>query len=248
MSSTTESTPPASSEAEHTEGRRDLGWALSLCIIGVIVVRSFLFEPFKIPSSSMVPTLRIGDRIFVSKFDYGLAIPFTKFEFLKISAPKRGDVIVFLFPKDESLHYIKRVVGLPGDKISFKGKDLFINGELVKKERVSDPKVIELVTGSKEITGELYQETLGTAVHYVRYAKGSSYDFQRETLSEVIPPDEFFVAGDNRDDSYDSRSWGTVPRANIKGKAQIVWLSLDQEENWGDLKKIRWGRCGTLIN
>src|SRR5947209_5520912 len=127
MPDISETSPDSLKANEHVEGRRDLMRALFFCLLAVVVVRSFLFEPFKIPSSSMVPTLRIGDHIFVSKFNYGLSLPFTKLEFLAWSAPKRGDVIVFLFPRDESLHYIKRVIGVPGDKVVFKGKDLYVN-------------------------------------------------------------------------------------------------------------------------
>jgi signal peptidase I len=118
------SSEEATVKIEQAEGRRDLVRALVLCLVAVILVRSFLFEPFKIPSSSMMPTLRIGDHIFVSKFNYGLSIPFTKIEFAAWGAPKRGEIIVFLFPRDESLHYIKRVLGVPGDRIEFRGKDI----------------------------------------------------------------------------------------------------------------------------
>lgn len=232
---------------EQIEGRKDLLKALFLCLLAVIVVRSFLFEPFKIPSSSMVPTLKIGDHIFVSKFNFGLSIPFTKVEFLKWGEPRRGDVLVFLFPKDESLHYIKRVVGLPGDKIEFRGKDLLINDQLIEKEKVSDPKTIEKVTGTAELSGELYKETIGSVVHYIRFAAGGSQELARTNLVETVPENHYFMIGDNRDDSYDSRSWGFVPRENVKGRAQIVWLSLDADTAWGTLNKIRWERCGTLI-
>src|SRR6478752_4034871 len=111
--------------AQHADGRRDLFRALLICLLAVVIVRSFLFEPFKIPSSSMVPTLKIGDHIFVSKFDYGLSLPFTKLELVTWGGPKRGEVIVFLFPRDESLHYIKRVIGIPGDRVEFRGKQLW---------------------------------------------------------------------------------------------------------------------------
>jgi len=234
--------------AEQLEGRRDLLRALFLCICAVVIVRSFLFEPFKIPSSSMVPTLKIGDHIFVSKFKYGLSIPFTKFEFLAWSTPKRGEIIVFLFPRDESLHYVKRVVGVPGDRLEFKGKDLFINGELVLKERITDPGIIQRVTGNPDLVGEVYREMLGNSAHYVIYSKGAISDFARSSRVEVLAADKFFVVGDNRDESYDSRSWGYVPRENIKGRAEVIWLSLDQEESWGKMSKIRWSRCGTVIH
>lgn len=232
---------------DQVEGRRDLFRALFLCLVAVVLVRSFLFEPFKIPSSSMMPTLRIGDHIFVSKFNYGLSIPFTKIEFAKWGEPKRGEIIVFLFPRDESLHYIKRVIGVPGDKIEFKGKDLYVNGALVPHEKITDPALIEKVTGTPEITGDLFKETLGSVVHYVKYSKTNNYDFSRNNPVEIVPPDKYFVVGDNRDDSYDSRSWGYVPRENIKGRAQMIWLSLDQEQKVG-MGKVRWSRCGTLIH
>lgn len=234
------------SALEHAEGRRDLAWALIVCLVAVVVVRSFLFEPFKIPSPSMVPTLRKGDHIFVSKFSYSLSVPFTKYQFLTLGKPKRGDVIVFLFPKEESLHYIKRVVGLPGDRIEFKGKDLYVNEKLVPRERVTDPTVIEKVTGSKEISGELYKETLDGVLHYVSYSKSS--DFPRSLAPIEIPEGQFYVLGDNRDDSYDSRSWGFVPMENIKGKAQMIWLSLEEDSAWGSLAKVRWSRCGVVIH
>lgn len=234
-------------EKEHVESRKDLFRALGICLLAVVVVRSFLFEPFKIPSSSMVPTLKIGDHIFVSKFNYGLSVPFTKFEFAAWGTPKRGDIIVFLFPRDESLHYIKRVVGVPGDQIRFKGKELFINDKKVEREPVGDATEIQLVTGLSPFHGYLYKEKLGDVVHYVKYSDSSTYDFSGSNKAETVPADKFFVMGDNRDDSYDSRSWGFVPRENIKGKAQMIWLSLDQEHGWG-VDKIRWARCGTLIH
>jgi len=236
-----------SEKKELEDGRRDFVRALMLCLLAVVCVRSFLFEPFKIPSSSMVPTLKIGDHIFVSKFNYGLSIPFTKFEFLSWGSPKRGEVIVFLFPRDEALHYVKRVVGLPGDTVEFKGKDLLINGRLVTKERITDPAILQDVMGSPTPIGELYWENLDSVSHYVRYTKQSTNDFSRNNPPEIVPADKFFVIGDNRDDSYDSRSWGYVPRENIKGRAQMIWLSLDGDQKWDQVNKIRWSRCGMLV-
>lgn len=234
---------------EHIEGRKDLIRALVLCLLAVVVVRSFLFEPFKIPSSSMLPTLKIGDHIFVSKFNFGLSIPFTKLEFLKWGQPQRGDVIVFLFPRDESLHYIKRVIGLPGDKIEFRGKEILVNDQLIPKELVTDQSIVQSVLEDASPSDfEVYRETIGETVHFVRYRAAESYNLTRANFVDTVPADSFFVAGDNRDDSYDSRSWGNVQRENIKGKAQIVWLSLNPDAAWGSLDKIRWKRCGTLIH
>jgi signal peptidase I len=233
---------------EAAESRRDLMRALALCVLAVLVVRSFFFEPFKIPSSSMVPTLRIGDHIFVSKFSFGLSLPFTKIELIRWGEPKRGDIIVFLFPRDESLHYIKRVVGIPGDLVEFKGKDVIINGESVSKDPVTDPAVVEEVVGEKDFNGELFKERIGDVVHYAKYSARTAYEFSRNSAPQAVPEDQYFVVGDNRDDSYDSRSWGFVPRENIKGKAQVIWMSLDQGQAWGKLNKVRWARCGTLIH
>ena len=162
---------PTETNEEELEGRKDLFRALIFCLLAVAIVRSFLFEPFKIPSSSMVPTLQIGDHIFVSKFNFGLTLPFSKIEFVRWSSPERGDVIVFLFPRDESLHYIKRVVGLPGDTVELDGKDLIINGNTIPKEPISDASIIEpLLEGSGENV-EFYKETLGNSVHFVQYSK-----------------------------------------------------------------------------
>jgi len=237
-----------SEKLEAKQSRRDLMRALGLCLVAVLIVRSFLFEPFKIPSSSMVPTLKIGDHIFVSKFSYGLSVPFSKYELIRWGEPKRGDIIVFLFPRDESLHYIKRVVGVPGDLIEFRGKEVIVNGEPLSKDLMADEALIQEVVGEKDFSGELFKEKIGSLTHYVKYSKRTAYEFSRNTGPQAVPDDQYFVVGDNRDDSYDSRSWGFVPRENIKGKAQVIWMSLDQGEAWGKLSKVRWGRCGTLIH
>lgn len=232
--------------SESIQGRNDLTKALIWCVIAVIAVRSFIVEPFKIPSSSMVPSLNIGDHIFVSKFSYGLSVPFSKIEFLKIAEPSRGDVVVFLFPKDESLHYVKRLVGLPGDKIEIKGRTVIVNGEEIKKEAVTDLSEITKITGDTEPSGEYFKEKLGNVTHLVRYSRGET-DYSISNINLEVPPDHYFMMGDNRDDSYDSRSWGFVPRENIKGRALMVWLSLDQNAEWGTMHKVRWQRFGTSI-
>ncbi len=232
--------------SEHIQGRNDLTKALIWCVIAVIAVRSFIVEPFKIPSSSMVPSLNIGDHIFVSKFSYGLSLPFTKIEFLKIAEPKRGEVVVFLFPKDESLHYVKRLVGVPGDKIVIKGRNVSINGVELKREPVKDLSEITKLTSETEPSGEYFWETLGDVTHLVRYSRGET-DYSSSNLNLEVPADHYFMMGDNRDDSYDSRSWGFVPRENVKGRALMVWLSLDQNAEWGTMHKVRWQRFGTSI-
>lgn len=229
---------------ELQEGKNDLIKALVFCLALIIIVRSFLFEPFKIPSSSMFPTLKIGDYIFVSKYNFGLTIPFTKIELINWRDPKRGEVIVFLSPRDESLHYIKRVIGVPGDKIEFKGRDLYINGDLVHKEKVTES-FIEKNIGNTQ--GDYYLEDLNNVKHLIKFSKSVPSSFAKMNIVDTIPENKFFVVGDSRDDSYDSRFWGFVPRENIKGKAQMIWLSLDHGEGWDNLLKVRWSRCGTLI-
>lgn len=226
---------------EAAEGKRDLRNAFFICVIAVIIFRSFVIEPFKIPSASMVPTLQKGDHIFVSKFDYGLSIPFTKVLLAEWSSPKRGEVIVFLYPKDEAIHYIKRVVGVPGDKVVVSGRGIFINGEEVKRSQLGSVTSLENLYGVDNLTGEIFREQLGSADHLVRYTHLMGSDVRGEREWE-IPAGNFFVMGDNRDDSYDSREWGFVPRENIKGRARIVWLSLDMDRAWGKMEKVRWAR------
>lgn len=232
---------------QELSGSQDLLRTLLWSVVALVIIRSFIFESFKIPSSSMVPTLHIGDHIFVSKFDYGLSFPFTKFELIRWSAPKRGDVIVFLYPKDESLHYVKRVVGVPGDKIEFKGRHLFINGNKVAQTSVVDPKELERAFSGEELGGELYQEKLDGRDHWVRFLPEEEAGFTKMKQVDVIPADSFFVVGDNRDQSYDSRSWGYVARENIKGRARVIWLSLQNSSDLNSARKVNWSRSGTII-
>ena len=231
---------------EAAEGKKDLRNAFFLCLAAVIFFRSFVVEPFKIPSSSMVPTLQKGDHIFVSKFDYGFSIPFTKVVLSEWSSPRRGDVIVFLYPRDESHHYIKRVIGVPGDKITVEGRKVTVNGEEIFRTAVEDLKPLEKVFGGANLTGELFVERLGEIEHYVRFT-GRSRAAGLGVVEWDVPENMFFVMGDNRDDSYDSREWNFVPRENIKGKARMIWLSLDMERAWGKLEKVRWARTFTRI-
>ncbi len=251
------------SSAQATAARNELVRALVICFIAVIFVRSFIFELFKIPSSSMVPTLKIGDHIIVSKFNYGLTFPFTSWEFVSWSTPKRGDVVVFIYPKDESLYYIKRVVGVPGDRIQFKGKDLYVNGEAVPKELITSESEVEKVLGIRgdappnKLTeeerleaaesGKVFKENLNGVSHYLKHSDNTAYAFSDGAEAHIVAPDSFYVMGDNRDNSYDSRSWGDVPRRNLRGKAQIIWLSL-RKVPWNSWDKVRWSRAMTLIH
>ncbi|MDL0430551.1 signal peptidase I [Marinobacter sp. TBZ242] len=177
----------------------------------VLVLRSFLVEPFQIPSGSMLPTLEVGDFILVNKYAYGLRLPVAGTKILEVDDPERGDVIVFRYPEDGSTNYIKRVVGLPGDHIRYQDRELFINGEKVESRFVARLPPVEL-----------RRETLGDHQYNVFLTlgrTGHSGDGQW-----LVPEGEYFVMGDNRDNSNDSRYWGTVPDEMVVGKAFAIWM------------------------
>jgi len=203
-------------------------------ILLVLLLRSFLVEPFRIPSGSMIPTLRVGDFILVNKFAFGLRDPVFQYKFLDVGAPRRGDVAVFRYPLDPSKDYIKRIVGLPGDRISYRDKRLTINGEAM-------PQVADGVyTSSGASPGVIYRfvETLGEREHQVIVNPARpAEDFEFE-----VPEGHYFAMGDNRDGSADSRSWGTVPERNLVGRAFFVWMSWDASRFRPD-----WSRIGNRI-
>lgn len=177
----------------------------------VLVLRSFLVEPFQIPSGSMLPTLEVGDFILVNKFSYGLRLPVLDYKFVEIGDPQRGDVMVFKFPVDPSINYIKRVVGLPGDKVAYKDKQLTINGEPVPQARVAALSGVDLLA-----------ESLDSADHQVYHSR-SRRDLNAEDEWQV-PEGHYFVLGDNRDNSKDSRYWGFVPDELVVGRAFAIWM------------------------
>lgn len=201
----------------------------------VLILRSFVLEPFRIPSGSMYPTLEIGDFIVVNKFAYGVKLPVLQTKVFPVGLPERGDVIVFKFPKDPNVDYIKRVIGLPGDEISYIGRTLFVNGNLVRQEQV----------GPYE--GQGSGKMMDGASHVTETnSDGQSYkvllDMDKSSLdinSIVVPEGQYFVMGDNRDHSNDSRFWGFVPEDHIKGQAFGIWM------NWDD--KIHFNRIGLGI-
>ncbi len=201
----------------------------------VLVFRSFLFEPFKIPSSSMVPTLLVGDFIVVSKFSYGLRLPVVNKRFVAIGEPARGDVMVFRYPEDERINYIKRVIGLPGDTITYRNKVLFINGEPVLQD--SD----ELWVGegrNRNPAGRrpiVRNEHLGDDSHRIVIFPDQP---DRETRTWIVPEGHYFVLGDNRDQSLDSRAWGFVPEANLVGRATRIWMHWDCSRGCVDFSRI----------
>jgi signal peptidase I len=213
-------------------------WAVLIAV----VIRTFLFEPFTIPSGSMVPTLLVGDFVFVSKYSYGYSrysFPFGLGPFggrVWVTEPRRGDVAVFRLPTDPSENYIKRIVGLPGDRIQVKGGVLHVNGEPVKRER--DPSCRERagVDARNEIG---YVETMPGGRRHCIFELDDRQQFDN-TREFVVPAASYFVMGDNRDNSLDSRTTnvGFVPLDNLVGRAEIVWLSLEGGVSWREF--YRW--------
>jgi signal peptidase I len=208
----------------------------------VFFLRSFLYEPFKIPSSSMVPTLLVGDLILVNKFTYGIRLPVLNKKVIQINDPQRGDVMVFKYPLDMSQDYIKRVVGLPGDKITYENKRLTVNGVEVKYTPMED-----YLDDEKLVYNKQYQENLSgvshrilnneTAPTYNRdsvrpFPNSEACSYRYEGFTCTVPAGNYFMMGDNRDNSADSRYWGFVPDKNIVGKAFFVWMNL------GNLRRI----------
>ena len=189
-------------------------------ILAVLIVRSFLIEPFRIPSASMVPTLRIGDFILVNKFDYGVRLPVLNSKVIEMGEPERGDVVVFRYPPQPQIDYIKRVVGMPGDRIQYKDKTVYINGRAMAQQVEHKPIELMGIMGTQD---KLLTEQLGDTNHQIAVSPGK----QRVVVDMIIPEGEYFVMGDNRDNSSDSRFWGTVPEANLVGKAFYIWMSWD---------------------
>ncbi|HTD04908.1 signal peptidase I [Undibacterium sp.] len=207
----------------------------------VFFLRSFLWEPFKIPSSSMLPTLYVGDLILVNKYTYGIRLPVLNKKVLEVNNPQRGDVMVFKYPRNPSLDYIKRVVGVPGDKIVYKNKRLTVNGKEVSYQPLPDFLDDERLSYSQQ-----FKENLTGVQHRILNNEAAPtfvkdpYDFAYRDLCSynsegfacTVPEGNYFMMGDNRDNSEDSRYWGFVPDQNIVGKAFFIWMNL------GDLKRI----------
>jgi signal peptidase I len=203
----------------------------------VLVLRSFLVEPFRIPSGSMMPTLLIGDFILVNKYDYGIRLPVINQKVIDMSSPKRGDVVVFRYPEDPSTPFIKRIVGLPGDHITYSNKTLRVNDKEIALKAMGE---YEGVGAGESMTGtSLLEEQLDDKPHTILI------DPERDSHvvnDFVVPEGNYFVLGDNRDNSRDSRYWGTVPDANLIGRAFMIWMNWDSE-NGG----VAWKRLGTSI-
>lgn len=206
-------------------------------VLIVLLLRSFLVEPFRIPSGSMMPTLLIGDFILVNKFTYGVRLPVLNTKIIELDEPKRGDIVVFRFPKQPTVDYIKRVIGLPGDRIAYFDKKLYVNGQPVQQTSLGR---YQGVGQGISMTGaEHLEEDLTGVKHSILINHGVS------TVEDVfvVPKGQYFVMGDNRDNSNDSRYWGTVPEANLVGKAFFIWMNWDWENNG-----IAFNRLGTVLN
>lgn len=204
----------------------------------VFLLRSFLFEPFRIPSGSLEPTLLTGDFILVNKYDYGIRLPVWHKEVMPMHTPARGDIMIFRWPPNQAFNFIKRVIGLPGDHVSYINKSLIINGEVMPQKMLRQTSV-ENETGTTWMADEKEENLLGIRHKIYIDPNKPSHDFQ----DIIVPPGMYFVMGDNRDDSADSRYWGFVPNKNIVGKAVLIWMSWN-----GHHTAVRWNRIGSTIH
>ncbi|BBL35931.1 signal peptidase I [Nitrosomonas stercoris] len=218
-------------------------------ILIVFCLRSFLVEPFKIPSGSMIPTLLVGDFILVNKYTYGIRLPVANLKIIEMNEPKRGEVMVFRFPEDPSIDYIKRIVGVPGDTVAYRNKQLSINNVPIRLEPNGDYKYIE--DGLVYVYTQRFKEYMDESAYDILinedmpniqliavrdFPNRENCTFDQTGFSCTVPPGNYFTLGDNRDGSSDSRYWGFVPEENIVGKAFLIWW------NFSDLSRI-----GTVI-
>ncbi len=198
--------------------------AICIAILLALFIRTFVVQAFKIPSGSMLPTLLIGDHLLVNKFIYGVKVPFSGTVLVPLKTPQQGDVVVFRFPKDRSIDYIKRVIGAPGDSVEIKDKKVFVNGKAIEDPHAHSSSA-SLLSGSAS---------------------------PRDNLGPILVPEgHIFVMGDNRDNSYDSRFWGFVDQKDVRGKAFILYWSWDIDKplfSVDRISSIRFGRLGNLIN
>jgi signal peptidase I len=208
-------------------------------ILIVLLVRSFVVEPFRIPSGSMMPTLLDGDFILVNKFAYGIRLPVLHTKVLDTGSPERGDVFVFRYPENPDIDYIKRVIGVPGDHIVYRSKHLTINGKKVPQKLLGmyvGEGSGSSMTGARRLEEDLLGVKHDILVMPGRNVFGGDFDF-------VVPDGQYFAMGDNRDNSRDSRFWGTVPEKNLVGKAFMIWMNWD----WDKDDVIDWKRLGSSI-
>ncbi|GAB3685808.1 signal peptidase I [Salinisphaera aquimarina] len=206
-------------------------------LLAVLVLRAFVFEPFRIPSKSMVPTLLVGDFVLVNKFAYGLRAPVFHTKFVDLGEPERGDVVVFRYPPDPTKDYIKRIIGLPGDQITYSDEHLSING---KRVELADQGVYDDPDADvRDSMRKLIEDLPDAQPHPVLQVVGR----RGPEVSVTVPDGHYFVMGDNRDNSADSRIWGFVPEKNFVGKAFMIWMSIDFDD-FG----VRWARIGHMLH
>jgi len=212
-----------SREGKNKSVFREYAEAIVIAVILALFIRTFVIQAFKIPSGSMLPTLQIGDHLLVNKFIYGIKIPFKGTLLVPFKDVAQGDIVVFRFPKDRSVDYIKRVIGTPGDTVEIKNKKVFVNGQPIKDTHahITDPTILPAKTSPRDNFGPIQ-----------------------------VPESHIFVMGDNRDNSYDSRFWGFVEKKDVLGKAIILYWSWDIKKSIFSLDRwtsIRWGRIANLI-
>lgn len=191
-------------------------------LLVVLVLRSFFYEPFQIPSGSMIPTLQIGDFILVNKYTYGLRLPVIGTKVVSINEPQRGEVMVFKEPMNPNINFIKRVIGIPGDKVAYRNKILYVNGENVSETFVAELRDAFEPRLGRKLVYRIYDETISGITHSIR--KDMDIENILSQTEWTVDEGQYFVMGDNRDRSNDSRYWGFVPEANIVGKAVYIWM------------------------
>ncbi|MCG3817540.1 signal peptidase I [Photobacterium damselae subsp. damselae] len=223
----------------------------------IMIFRSFVYEPFQIPSESMMPTLLVGDFILVDKHVYGLRDPVFHDKFLSLGEPKRGDVVVFKYPPQPKIDYIKRVVGLPGDTVRYNGnKQLCIapkGSDVCTPVPQTDPRQYPPMPGMIELTEQLGNVNHNILINPLRRDRTLAYQPRPGVAEWVVPEGEYFVMGDNRDNSADSRYWGFVPEANLVGKAVAIWISFEFDRSPDSILPswiptgVRFNRIGKII-
>ena len=203
----------------------------------ILIIRSFLFQPYLVPTGSLEPTIMPGDMILVNQYDYGLRIPLWNKKIVDIGKPKRGQIALFRWPVNPTATFVKRVIGISGDRISYQNKVFSINGKKISQKFIKN--ILEIGNDSKSWPAKEYEENLNGIKHLIILRS----DRPAQNFKDlIIPKDEYLMIGDNRDDSDDSRSWGFVPAHNLIGRAILVWMSWDHQKD-----RIRWERIGNRL-
>ena len=215
----------------HLQNNNILNFGASLfpILAFVLIFRSFIIEPYRIPSGSMIPNLVVGDFILVKKYEYGIKIPISNFTIINNNEPTYGDVIVFQYPQDRRINYIKRVVALPGDYIEYIDKQIYINGQKYKLLKTPN----DIISNIDLSDNDLYMENNGISKYRIMKSKSRDQNF-----SYTVPMGTYFVLGDNRDNSNDSRYWGPVPESHLIGKAFLIWMHINPNASYEIFDRI----------